>query len=166
MGKFIVILSGPANDINIGLNDIGFSNEVINNFMYEENGVNKVKLEFDEFDAFRKFIKFFHRKPFTIETDCDFEIPSIPNIKGFSDEISTKFNEESFKDNIEKINALVFWQNTENKYLCKDHNHGILFPAINPETDLVTLACPICYYTNNRIDYKEIMEKYKLFKNG
>lgn len=162
MEKFNVKIDGPTIDKYRFLREQGIG-------IQEAKKISKPNpstFSFDNFDDFTNCVKFFHREPFKVETDCDFDYhmdefagtytPTEDDV-----EIEKELSDENYLNNIKEINAIIHWQQSsdKDKFICgNDENHGILFPGLDIETNTVVMGCPNCDYIMK--DIPEIVLKY------
>lgn len=167
MEKFTVKIDGPYMEKFKFLRDKGFGIKGAKKLAK----INPSIFNFETFDEFTECVKYFHREPFKIETDVDFghDVSDTNNLAkafGMSDgeaEIEDELSDETHLKNIEMINAIIHWQQSDNtdKFFCENNTkHQLLHPGINTETNTVVMACPDCNYIKSTIP-DTVLEYYK-----
>jgi len=155
MSKLNVKVTGPFMDIYHYLRDNGYGIQEAKLKAKQQPS----SLDFETFDEFVECVKHFHRPPFIVESDCDFEydmtgvvgayVPSEEEI-----EFQKVFTDEMHLSNVETIKAIVYWQTSGNVHplTCGNNSsHQPLLPAINTDTNEVVLACFDCNYVQEVI---------------
>jgi len=173
MAKFNVKITGPSMEIYQYLRQHGYGIKEAKHIAKEQPS----SLNFKTFDEFIECVKWFHHSPFTVEANCDFEydvdtlskvyIPTEEEIK-----LAEEIKDETHLNNIEMINAIVYWQKSKDVHplTCgNDSNHGLLFPGIDEETNTVVLSCPNCNYVQRfipEIVFEHYKKNLKIKENG
>lgn len=163
MGNFIVKVNGPSMDIFRYLRERGFS-------IKEAKKLSKTQpteIKFEDFEEFTYCVKHFHREPFIVETECEFdtEMSKLGNIYAPSDdeiEIAKELTDENHLKNVEIINAIIYWQTSLEitPFKCEiNENHRPLFAGIDREANKVVMGCPDCDYIREDIP-DEVLEYY------
>lgn len=163
MGNFIVKIEGPFMEIYQYIREQGFCIQDAKKMAKQQPTV----LVFDSFGKFSECVKYFHRIPFKVEADCDFEfdMTGMAPSNVFNDDVETldELHDEIHLSNIELINAIVYWQQSEDtvKFLCEnDNSHTPLYAGIDTENDTVVMGCPDCDYIREDVP-DTILDYYK-----
>lgn len=164
MGKFSVKIEGPFMDIYRFLREKGFGIPEAKKLAKQQPAI----LHFKTFEEFSHCVKYFHREPFMVEANCDFEtdISGIADAYAVSEEemeIVKELSNDVHLNNIELINAISYWQTSDEMIPLRCGNngeHGILFPGLDTENNTVIMACPDCDYIREDIP-DIILEYYK-----
>jgi len=158
MAKFKVEIEGPFMELYRYFREKGYG-------IKESKELAKPKpvvIEFDEFETFSECVKEFHRPGFVVNGSADFEhkLPDMPIGNAFADPDEEELNirdlltKEFHLNNVEIINAILFWQKSEDvKHLTcgNDSNHRLLVPGIDTENDTIVLGCQDCDYIEEKV---------------
>lgn len=176
MKKFNVKIDGPYLEKYRFLRNKGFGIKGAKKIAK----INPSIFNFETFEEFTGCVKYFHKEPFKIETDVDFghDVSDTNNLAkafGISSEdaeIENELSDETHLKNIEMVNAIIHWQqsNETDTFFCGNNsNHQPLYAGIDSKTNTVVMACPDCDYVKMDIP-DTVLEYYKNYlknrKNG